>query len=129
MLNFTKIDGWFSRTPRHNSPRRRGQTLLAIEPLEGRLLLCAGGCKFHPSQLDQISTPTLPGTSFEISRVVHADQNSSVDYGTGSPAPVMANSGCGCHAPADPGPIQVGAQPSSALSRAVTPGPDHHLYA
>jgi len=129
MLSFTKIDGLFSRTPRHNSSRRLGQTLLAIEPLEGRLLLCAGGCHWHLAQLDQISTPTLTGTSFEISRVVHANQHSPVDYGTGSTTAVMANTGCGCHAPADPGPMQVAADPSSALPSGVDHGLDHHVHA
>jgi hypothetical protein len=106
MVSFPKIRGRFAQTTSQSPSRRqRGTTRPRLESLDGRFLLCPGGCKQHASLLDQTIKPSALTTPAEVAHLSHRNPDSPFHPGNGHASHVMADlvvhhhhavAGCGC---------------------------------
>ena len=96
MWNVAKLGSLFSPTISRAAARRRGgKTRLGLEALEGRLLLCAGGCHWYPTPLDLSARPSSLTTTAELARLGHVNHGHLLHPGVAHPSVAMEYPGVG----------------------------------
>jgi hypothetical protein len=107
MLSFSRMRGMFSQTAfRRGCARRKSNPQPGLESLEGRLLMCSGGCHWHASALVQTAKPSSLTTTAEVAYLAHLNWGVP---GSTAPAPIHVGgmedlvahrqqtlNGCGC---------------------------------
>jgi hypothetical protein len=75
--------------------------------------MCSG-CNYHPSLIDHTTRPGSLTPTADVAHLGNLNQDSPLHFVFHNGSQGLTSLGCGCHAPADPGPRSSASAASSA---------------